>query len=129
MSPRTVTLGVLLEAALMREAIRRPDEHQCAAGELAICAGEYAFHAGMKQDHRAYYPAGKPSPCWKQIAGEWQPSDPRTELLRAVAYAVAEIERLDDLAPISAAALDALRTEIDASVDGWLRPSLEGGEP
>lgn len=64
-------------------------------GQLARAASAYADFAGRSDESRQL-PAGAPSlwPWWS--LGEWRPTrDRRTDLVRAGALIVAEIERLD----------------------------------
>ena len=54
--------------------------------ELARAAGAYVLNAA-NQNHASLY--------WPWPGHSWQPGDPRRDLIRAAALAVAEIERLD----------------------------------
>lgn len=91
---QVVTQAVLAEVAAERE-------RQVALGystisddayidrELARASGAYALHGAGLLSGDLFWP-------WPGHA--WQPSDPRRDLVRAAALAIAEIERLDRLA-------------------------------
>lgn len=68
------------------------DKH--ASGVLATAGALYAINAAKGIQSGAPVPLGWPwSPEW------WKPKSPRHDLIRAAALIVAEIERLDRLAP------------------------------
>lgn len=62
-------------------------------GELAEAAAAYALDNGW---------AGAPPPSWPWSAAWWKPKDRRSNLVRAAALLLAEIERLDRAAALAA---------------------------
>lgn len=62
-------------------------------GQLARAAAAYAWFAGTPDDWRGTYSGAPPS--WPWSLDWWKPRDRRTDLVRAGALIVAEIERLD----------------------------------
>jgi hypothetical protein len=87
------------------------DEHR--DGGLAMAAACYAAIAAATVGHAAAS-AARPTVaddvlafvqrCWPWAVEWWKPKHPRRDLMRAGALIVAEIERLDRLAPPEAAA-------------------------
>ena len=75
------------------------DEHQ--NGEIADAAGVYALHAG---GHDMQMSDGLPSAYWPWDKKWWKPKDKRSNLVRAGALILAEIERLDRAAAPTPAA-------------------------
>ena len=74
------------------------DSH--AGGEMAQAAGCYALNAGLSEAARM--PLGYAPRDWPWDAKWWKPSTPRRDLVKAAALIVAEIERLDRAAAMSA---------------------------
>jgi hypothetical protein len=68
------------------------DEH--ASGELAIAAATYAAHAGRAANDFRHGP-GSPPRSWPWSPDWWRPKDRRSELVKAGALILAEIDRLD----------------------------------
>jgi hypothetical protein len=64
------------------------DQYQC--GDLASAAACYA-----NQGRIAYPVPGSPPPSWPWWPGSWKPKDHRSNLVRAGALILAEIERYD----------------------------------
>lgn len=103
-SPRPLPVGVEEIAAERRRQVEvegwtpeHDDEH--ADGALARAAAAYAF-VGSMRERRAPPHATKPY-YWPWAASWWKPKDSRSDLVRAGALIVAEIERLDRLAALS----------------------------
>lgn len=79
------------------------DQHQ--HGELAHAAASYAYAAGLSDSRRASI-SGNFSIANNSVARElwpfetswWKPTDRRRDLVKAGAFIVAEIDRLDRLA-------------------------------
>jgi hypothetical protein len=71
------------------------DEHD--RGELAMAAAAYARHAASDEDTRQINSGFTPDDLWPAtwLAEYWKPRDSRSDLIRAAALIVAEIERLD----------------------------------
>ena len=67
------------------------DAHE--EGSLACAAGCYAIHAGLPDEARV--PKGWAPQDWPWGAEWWKPKDRRSDLVRAGALILAEIERLD----------------------------------
>lgn len=99
-SPEDTTWKVLTEIAAERQ-------HQVAIGystisddayvdrELARASGAYALNAAAQKAGSLYWP-------WP--GHTWQPAEPRRDLVRAAALAIAEIERIDRAALASVVA-------------------------
>lgn len=87
--------------------LEHDDKHD--PGELASAAACYAVEAACKlHPYDGLGSEGKPYPWWPWDQIWWKPKDPRRDLVRAAALIIAEIERIDRTAPLSAAAdLDA----------------------
>jgi hypothetical protein len=67
------------------------DNHQ--DGELALAGAAYAIH-GLAHG----LPHASPPALWPWESHWWKPKDSRRNLIRAAAFLVAEIERLDRMA-------------------------------
>jgi hypothetical protein len=64
--------------------------------ELAMAAASYAWIAGFDDDFRKQYPARRaPDVWWPWGKDWWKPKDHRSDLVRAAALIIAEIERID----------------------------------
>lgn len=59
-------------------------------GEMAVAAGYYALRCGYPHEREI----GVPS-CWPWGTRWWKPRDKRSNLVKAAALILAEIERLD----------------------------------
>lgn len=74
-----------------------------AAACYALCAGVGTASARGLETHHAfvseYQMAGVPLPVWPWEMNAWKPKNPRRDLVRSAALILAEIERLDRLAP------------------------------
>jgi hypothetical protein len=74
-------------------------------GEMAAAAGCYAIVAGFPDMNRALWTGRnrdgeqRPWPNWPWSPSWWKPKDRRSDLIRAAALIVAEIERLDRITP------------------------------
>lgn len=71
------------------------DEH--GDGSMAAAAAAYSMHAFLSTSYRAF--AIDPIGLWPWSAQTWKPKDPRSDLVRAGALIVTEIERLDRADP------------------------------
>lgn len=70
------------------------DQHD--PGELASAAACYAVEGACKlHPYDGIGSEGKPYPWWPWDPGWWKPKDPRSDLVRAGALIIAEIERID----------------------------------
>lgn len=99
-SPEDTTWKVVMEVAAER--LRQPaigysiiSDDAYVDRELARASGAYALNAARQNAGSLYWP-------WP--GHTWQPADPRRDLVRAAALAIAEIERLDRAALASAVA-------------------------
>lgn len=76
-------------------------------GQIAMAAAAYADHSWRFADahkHGLNYATKVPSFLWPWDRAWWKPKNPRADLIRAAALIVAEVERLDRKAALSAAA-------------------------
>lgn len=65
-------------------------------GELVLAASCYVKIAGFNQaSHRDRYQTSRAPISWPWADEWWKPKNPRSDLIRAAALIVAEIERLD----------------------------------
>jgi hypothetical protein len=69
------------------------------AGEMARAAACYAYEAGRTDSQRAI-DAGAPPMAWPWARSWWKSTDRRSDLVKAAALIVAEIERLDRMAGV-----------------------------
>lgn len=64
-------------------------------GALAYAGAAYALSGGGSDAFRERYSTEDPPSMWPWLPRFWKPKDRRTDLVRAAALILAEIERLD----------------------------------
>lgn len=66
--------------------------------QFALAGAAYAGHAALWEDgaiNLKVYRTAKPNELWPWKGVHWEPRDPRSDLVRAAAFIIAQIERID----------------------------------
>lgn len=95
----SVAIGdVIIERQRQQWGEKFSTEHDDAhdAGELAAAGAAYALNAADQLHPYTQGDGGNEVPfCWMWDKKWWKPKNPRSDLVRAAALLIAEIERLD----------------------------------